>query len=317
MEQRLDAIDQALLGLLPRQDRLAAIAQVEARIREIAAASPATAAPLDTPSRGLTLHNSAISNLSTEPLSFFSQPQFFGPGLGGQVPSTQKKRSRLAISAAVLGILAIGLLFMIPVSYLTVMTLGEILGEVVAIGLLGAHAVALVVGGMAAIGLGLAALVHLHRRKEQLVGHGWAIAGLCAGAVPLFIGFASVLFVGLEMGVADYFMTSATTVASERACSPNSADEDDLHATPRSMPDGGSPVVEVVPTVQSVMHEASTTWTPATEAAADSVCPYSPSQPDSVPRAAQPPVANPDPSPRQELPIEPGSSPESAPAIST
>ncbi len=328
IEQRLDAIDQALLGLLPRQDRLAAIAQVETRIREIAASSPATAAQLDVSPRALTFAGSAISNMTMEPLAFPSQPQFFGLGLGGQVPSTQKKRSRLAIAAAVLGIVAIGLLFMIPVSYFVVMALSEVLGEVVAIGLLGTHAVALAMGGMAAIGLSLAALVNLHRRKEQLVGHGWAIAGLCAGSVPMIMGFAAVLFVGLEMGLADLFMTTQVSVASHSSPSTDSDSADDerpvrVYGEPIEGSQPGEPVEGLPPMVQTVVHKAPHTTVRPTPAEAGNVvpttpnCPSGPSEHELAPRAAQPSVANPEPAPRQDLPAEPGSSPESAPAIST
>ncbi|HEV7223893.1 MAG TPA: hypothetical protein VGN42_14390, partial [Pirellulales bacterium] len=46
IDLRLDAIDRALMGLLPRNDRLKTVAEVETRIRELAAADSAVEANL-------------------------------------------------------------------------------------------------------------------------------------------------------------------------------------------------------------------------------------------------------------------------------
>ena len=59
IEQRLDTIDQALLGLLPRQDRLATVAQVETRIHEKVAANAALARNLQRPANGSILSDSS------------------------------------------------------------------------------------------------------------------------------------------------------------------------------------------------------------------------------------------------------------------
>src|SRR5258708_22329645 len=64
IEQRLDAIDQALLGLLPRADRRAAVTHVETQIRDAVAACPAIAANLPTPAQGLNPPHSASSPLA-------------------------------------------------------------------------------------------------------------------------------------------------------------------------------------------------------------------------------------------------------------
>ena len=79
------------------------------------------------------------------------------------------------------------------------MTLSDLVGEVAAIAMMAAHALAVATGGLAAIGLGITALVSLRRHKEQLVGHGWAIAGLCAGPLPRFVGCSAVLVGGLQL----------------------------------------------------------------------------------------------------------------------
>ncbi len=215
IEQRLDTIDQALLGLLPRQDRLATVAQVEIRIYELVAANAAFAANLQAPAKGPILSDSAISRPARQTPAFGPHPQFFGMVASGWTPPTQKRWSRLAISAGVLGILALALLLATPVTYFTVEMLSEALGEIVAIGILGAHAVALAFAGVAAAGLGIAALVSLRRHREHLVGHGWAIAGLCTGPLPILLGCAALLLVGLQLGVGELFTMSESQVASD------------------------------------------------------------------------------------------------------
>lgn len=127
IEQRLDSIDQALLGLLPRHDRLAAVAQVETWIHEFVAANAALAANLPAPAKGLILSDSALFSPSRQTPACEPQPQFFGMAAGGWIPAMQKRRSRLAISAGVLGILALALLLATPVTYFTVGLLSEVL----------------------------------------------------------------------------------------------------------------------------------------------------------------------------------------------
>jgi len=129
----------------------------------------------------------------------------------GLLPLTQKRRSRLAISAGILGALALALLLAIPVTYIAVEVMGDVLGEFISIGLLGVHSVAVSIGGLAAVGLGIAALVSLRRHKENLVGHGWAIAGLCTGPLPMLLGFAAVLFLVLQGGLLAFFTSSECT----------------------------------------------------------------------------------------------------------
>ena len=211
IEQRLDAIDQALMGLLPRADRRAAVTHVETQIRDAVAACPAITGNLPTPAQGLNPPDSASSPLAGGISAFQPHPQLFGLLPGGQMPLTQKRRSRLAISAGVLGGLALALLLAIPVTYMAVEVMGEVLGEFISIGLLGVHTVAVAIGGLAAVGLGIAALLSLRRHRENLVGHGWAIAGLCTGPLPMLLGSAAVLFLVLQTGLLAFFTSSECT----------------------------------------------------------------------------------------------------------
>jgi uncharacterized integral membrane protein len=212
IDQRLDALDQALLGLVPRSDRLAVVAQVETRIRELASANP--------------------------PVELVLQPMIPQPALPSfsAITPAGRKRSRLAISAGVLGIVALVLLFGIPVTYLVVATIGELFGEIVSMSLLGAHLLAVVIGGLLAAALGTAALITLSRRTERLAGHGWAIAGLCTGPVAMLAAGSVLIIGGFEMFAAEGFIGAPIAVSepSDEAmplntddCKPEDSDADE------------------------------------------------------------------------------------------
>jgi hypothetical protein len=327
IEQRLDAIDQALLGLLPRQDRLAAVAQVESRIRELAAASPAVTANLPAATQGLALPDGAFSHVATQISASGAHPQFFGLPSGGWTPATQKRRSRLAISAGVLGIFALALLIATPVTYLAVAALEDFLGDVVAIALMAAHGVAVAVGGMAAVGLGICAIVSLRRRRDQLAGHGWAIAGLCTGSLPMLLGCATVLVTALQFGIGQFISVSEVQVANGAVCSSEdeSADETGPTRTGISVPRYADQIPQSdmsYSPVQPAGHESPTATTPLPAAQAGNAVPTYPDYPvapDTVPepRGEPRPPTEARPTFRPEPPAEPVSMPESAPAIST
>ncbi len=300
VEQRLEAIDQALTGLLPRQERLAAVAQVETRIRELAACP----APLHGTTPEATVASPAALGLMAAAQPALTPPQYLAAAPGGWFSAPPKKRSRLAITAGVLGILALALMFATPVTYLFVMTIGELIGEIGAIVLLGLHILMITTAGTAAVALGLWALWNLRRRKDQLRGHGWAITGLCAGPLPVMVGCAAVILLGLELGAAELFTTTVSVVSSEDGSSKSSLGElkeeveklrRDLEANGHiALPPGG----RVLPTASESEH--------------DSLAPYPTCAPAAGPRAAAHPVASgPDspvlcsPMPRSPMPGSP------------
>jgi hypothetical protein len=168
IEQRLDALDRALLGVLPRSERLAIVSQVESRARELGSTGSAAESAEE-----------LVSSREALPAS--------------------KRRSRLALSSGILGIVALVLLFAMPITYLLVMTVGEELGEFVSMGLLSIHVLVVAVGGLVAIIMGIAGLVSLSRRKGRLSGHGWAITGLCTAPLPTFVGGLLVLVTSLSL----------------------------------------------------------------------------------------------------------------------
>src|SRR5580704_12844218 len=92
IDQRLDTIDRALLGLIPRQDRLSIVTQVEARLHELAGAS------------GLSGANSAtnLQEQATVAEAHFGDADGSGPARR-RGPSARRKQSRLALSSGVLG----------------------------------------------------------------------------------------------------------------------------------------------------------------------------------------------------------------------
>src|SRR5204863_1114709 len=106
IEQRLDALDRVLLGLLPRSERLSLVADVEARVRNGGAAA-------------LVADGVAASEL---PLAEVS------PGRARR--GLRSRRSALALTSGVLGIAALVLLFALPITYLVFASVGEAIGEV-------------------------------------------------------------------------------------------------------------------------------------------------------------------------------------------
>ncbi len=163
LDQRLDALDRALLGMVSRQERLEFVSQLETRLRgtdtELESLEPA--------------HSVTLANAAT--------------------PRTRRRRSRLALSSGILGIVALTLLMFMPITYLMLSFTAEALGEELAISAIGLNVLAVGFGGLLAVVLGIAALVKLNRRGGNLVGHGWAISALCTGALPMLFGGLLVL----------------------------------------------------------------------------------------------------------------------------
>ncbi len=174
IDQRLDTIDRALMGLMPRNERLKFMAETEVMLRE---------------------GGSLNSELAGEAGDAQDGPRPTPP-----ISRTGRRgRSRLALTSGVLGIAAALLLIAMPVSYIVLAMAGELIGEIVAYALLALNILAVTLGGAAAVVLGIAALVRLNRRNSRQTGHGWAITGLCAGPVPMLIGGISVLVFVLPM----------------------------------------------------------------------------------------------------------------------
>jgi hypothetical protein len=158
IDQRLDALDRALLGLLPRSERLEFVAGVQARLET-------------QPAESLTATEAALCQ----------------PAAVASSVSRRRQRSATALTAGVLGIVSLALLFALPVTYLIVAAASEAIGELVTYTLLSANILVVALAGGAAIVLGIVALVRLARQRGQL-GHGWAITGLCTGPLPALAG---------------------------------------------------------------------------------------------------------------------------------
>lgn len=178
IEQRLDALDRALLGILPRNERLAFVTQVETRVRELADGNAGTDSIVQT-----AMDPEVLTVAASRAAAVISP----------------KRRSRLALSSGILGIVALAMLFAMPITYVVVAFVGEGLGEFVSIGLLSIHVLAVAIGGLVAGIMGIAGLVSLARRKGRLVGHGWAITGLCTAPLPTFVGGLLVLVTGFSL----------------------------------------------------------------------------------------------------------------------
>jgi hypothetical protein len=176
LDRKLDEIDRALLGLLPRSERLAIVADVEARLQALgdgafAASAVAADSPIDAPIV-------SASALGTR---------------------TVRRRSRLAFSSGVLGIVAAGCLLASPIVLITLSAFGEMLGETFSVLLFGLVAMFITLGGCLAVGLGAVGLLRLARRGQSATGTGWAITGLCTGSLPMLLGVCGVLSIAASM----------------------------------------------------------------------------------------------------------------------
>jgi hypothetical protein len=172
IDQRLDTIDRALMGLMLRSERLKFMADLEKMVCD-----------------GRDLGSVLAEEVAEAPAS----PQF----TVALAPRGGRGRSRLALSSGVLGIVALVLLFMMPVTYIVVSMVAEGIGEIASYALIASNVLAVAVGGAAAVALGIAALVRLNRRHSRRVGRGWAVTGLCTGPLPMLIGGLALLFVVL------------------------------------------------------------------------------------------------------------------------
>lgn len=196
IDLRLDAVDRALMGLLSRKDRLETVAQVETRIRELAAADSAVEANLQAQTEHAKPDDLARLGEGAERGQFSSASQPLTSTIGRMTSPSRIKQSALALSSGISGIVAILLLFVSPIAYFAIASLGS--DETVAIVLLAALVAAVAIGGTAAVVLGIVALVRLNRRAGRLVGHGWAITGLCTGPLPMLAGGLIGLIAGLN-----------------------------------------------------------------------------------------------------------------------
>ena len=184
IELRLDAIDRALLGLLSRKDRLDLVSQIETKLREADATSLSINAELAESSRD----RADARDDANKAALLCSQRR-------GRFAHRRRPKSRLAVSSGILGIVALALLVALPVVYFVAVMLDQ---ELLAISLLGDYVVAVTIGGLLAVVLGVTALVILNRREGRLLGHGWAITGLCTGPLPMFVGGLVALVLGAE-----------------------------------------------------------------------------------------------------------------------
>jgi hypothetical protein len=173
LDQRLDALDRALLGLVPRSERIELVASVEKRLREKYDADPAAIEAI-----------ASAAESDVAPLGRTS----------GQGNATTRKRSRLALSSGVLGIVAMGLLMLLPVTYVVIATIADSMGEVPAIALISLNVISLAGTGLLAGILSLAAMVRLSRSTSKKRGFGWAITGLCTSPAPAVVGMLAFAF---------------------------------------------------------------------------------------------------------------------------
>ena len=214
IDLRLDAIDRALLGLLPRSERLEMVAQIETRLRELGPALAARDEQLaaDIEHSSLDADLSAGSSVDGEIATALKHSR-----LAGRMNlSRRRPRSRLALASGVSGIVALSLLVMFPITFVLCSVLEP--SASILIPVLGTHVTGVALGGLLAVVLGVAALVVLNRRDARLIGHGWAITGLCTGPLPMLVGGLIVLVAGSQLMTATpSFVMSPVSASSASA----------------------------------------------------------------------------------------------------
>ncbi|MGV3605747.1 MAG: hypothetical protein ACO1RA_05005 [Planctomycetaceae bacterium] len=194
IDQRLDQIEGALLGVLPRQERMSLLAGIESRLVKLAAENPE-------------LEKSVTQKLEAPELAS-SQAVAKSTGTSAN-PTTTARRSRMAFTSGILGIVVLVLMFFSPIIYTLAAfasELSESMGEVGAVILLVGLVLLLAFGGFAAVVMGIVSLVKISRSQKKLVGTGWAITGLCTGPMPMFAGaFGMLIFLPLVAEVSGDF----------------------------------------------------------------------------------------------------------------
>lgn len=187
LEARLDAIDQLLLGCLPRAERLEIVASLEGKLR-----SHCLNSSEHPPTNGRPFAETMPFPIPALALEGGSQS-----GLWHSAARFRLRRSRLALASGILGIAGGALLFGTPLIYGAAMMFAEILDETIAIISLVAYAALILIASGGAILAGVVALWRLRRRKD-VGGKGWAITGLCTGPIPLGITSLIALYVGIQ-----------------------------------------------------------------------------------------------------------------------
>jgi hypothetical protein len=185
IHRRLDGIDQMLIGLVPRPERLAIVADLERRIRELAANDPEYRVDAArTPS--------VVPPADVSPSSTLDRTV---------TPAQPRRRSKLAFISGISGIVSLIMLVATPVLYVVISLYSEMIedsgGEMAAAIVLLGQVFLVAFGGFAAVALGIAGAVVVSKHRQQLEGSGWAATGLCTGMMPMLLGGLLCLIVGL------------------------------------------------------------------------------------------------------------------------
>jgi hypothetical protein len=182
LDERLDLLDRALIGLLPRSRRLELVGLVESQVRELLATGGSTAVE-----EALRAAPADGSRLETS-------------GAFGTLPESRlQRRSRMAFSAGIIGLVSIGLLVCLPIAYLGLTIVADAAGEWISSAIMVVMLAAAASTGTLAVTFGIAGLLKTVRRQSKLTGAGWAVTGLCTGPLPALVGGIPLLLIGLSL----------------------------------------------------------------------------------------------------------------------
>ncbi len=215
---RLDAIDRLLIGALPRESRIAVVADIESRLRATQSGAVATfdAEPMGDLGSGVTPSDPGSLGGTRSPLVVF-QPA------SPHKTVVKPPRSKAALISGIAGIASCALLFFSPIAYIAIAAVGEMLDETIAIGGLFAYGAAIAFAGGLSLLMGLVGLWR-SRKKTGKTGRGWAVAGLCLAPVPFGVTAAVMCLLAFSL-FGEFFgsFSSSTSVPVTNAPIPASA----------------------------------------------------------------------------------------------
>ncbi|MCY2964398.1 MAG: hypothetical protein NT069_12305 [Planctomycetota bacterium] len=195
---RLDLLDRLLVGAVPRAERMATVARVEARIQELVAALPTSDPTDDEMLQVLSQTDSPEAVLSAARASHVSSGNGYSPGVCAVELSNGSSATRPTSKPALVscGLAGVALLLMIafPGVLFGIEMYGSSIPEV-AYAILGTLLGVVALVSAAALGTSVYALWKLRRLRGAETGYAWATAGLFLAAVPQVVSGLLIVFI--------------------------------------------------------------------------------------------------------------------------
>ena len=199
---RLDLLDRLLVGAVPRAERMATVARVEAQIQELLAAFPTSDPTDEEVLQVLSRTDSPEAVLAAARASHVSSGNGYSPGVCAVELSSGNSATRPTSKPALVscGLAGVALLLMIafPGVFMGIEIYGSTVPEV-AFAILGTLLGVGARASPAALGTSLYALWKLRRARGAETGYAWATAGLFLAAVPQVVSGLLIVFIACSL----------------------------------------------------------------------------------------------------------------------